>query len=134
MSVNKFVIAISLMALCCSPNCDWSGGEIREYGEFCNTEVNISVDEKDNFLKYEVRNKKGDVLIVQDMNISVVQSWGLFFDNKKNLWVFSSDVGTSVWERDSKGKYHNRAFYRELTKDDVPQELYESSLKRFLKQ
>jgi len=83
-------------------------------------------------LKYEVRDKKGDVLIVQNMNISVVQNWGLFFDDKKNLWIFSSDGGTSIWEKDSKGNHH-RAFHRQLTKDDVPQELYESSLKRFLK-
>jgi hypothetical protein len=96
-----------LIALCCSPSCDWPGGEIREFGKFCNGEVTITVDEKDNLLKYEVRNNKGDVLIVQDMNISVVQNWGLFFDSKKNLWVFSSDVGTSVWEKDLKGKYHN---------------------------
>ncbi len=127
------MLAFCIVIASCSPNCDWAGGEIRDFGTFCNSNFTIRVDEEDQLLKYEVTDSNGRSLIVQDMNISTIQNWGLFLDKKANLWIFSSDVGTSIWERNSDGKYYHRIFYRQATKEDVPPELYESSLRRFLK-
>ncbi|MFM7854925.1 MAG: hypothetical protein ACKO96_24100 [Flammeovirgaceae bacterium] len=125
---------IFVLQSCNEPACDWKGGEITDYGTYCNDDFKINVYEKDNYLKYEVRNKKEDVIIRQNVNISIVHHWGLFLDNDKNLWVFSSDIGDSIWKMDSlTGKYNNRIFHHWLTRDSVPSELYASSLRRFLK-
>jgi hypothetical protein len=118
---------------CDTTKCDWAGGEITGYGEYCNGQVNIKVYEKGNFLKYEVHSNGNELVIQQDMKISVFQRWGLFLDKKGNFWVLSSDVGISVWEKDTAtGQYRKRMFFSKLSKDDVPPELYESSLRRFL--
>lgn len=134
-TMEKFVFILILLAPSCKPqNCDWKGGEIIDFGIFCNNDFTIKVSEKDHYLKYAVHNKNGEIVIKQDMNISVIHHWGLFLDSNKNLWVFSSDVGDGVWELEkSTGIYRKRMFYHELTKDEVPQELFNSSLKRFLK-
>lgn len=105
-----------------------------DFGVYCDGELSIKVYAKDGYLKYEVYNKGDEILFCQDMNISIYQRWGLFLDNNKNLWVFSSDVGHCIWERDSgTGRYRKRTFYHQLSKDEVPEEIYESTLRRFLK-
>ncbi|WP_254091510.1 hypothetical protein [Dawidia soli] len=125
--------SLLLMMFMLTSNCDWTGGEITDYGEYCDGEFKISVYEKDNRLKYEVRNRNDELVIQQDMNISVFQRWGLFLDKKKDFWVLSSDVGISVWRKDpDTGQYRKHTFYHRLGKDDVPPELYASSLRRFL--
>ena len=131
----KYSFLIILVIFSCSnSNCNWAGGEILDFGEYCNGEFKINVFENDNDLKYEVRNKNNEIVIKQDMNISIHQHWGLFLDAKKNFWVFSSDVGDGIWEKDSAtGKYRKRMFHHWLTKEEVPQEIYDTSLKRFLK-
>jgi hypothetical protein len=73
------------------------------------------------------------VIIRQDMNISIHQHWGFFLDSKKNFWVFSSDVGDCIWEKDSAtDNYSKRVFYHKLSKEEVPKEIFESKLRRFL--
>jgi hypothetical protein len=118
---------------CSNPNCSWMGGEIVDFGEYCNGEIKIKVYEENSYLKYIVLNKNNDLVIKEDMNISIFQRWGLFLDKKGSFWLLSSDVGIYVWEKDSAtGRYHKKTFYHKLGKDDVPPELYESSLRRFL--
>jgi hypothetical protein len=132
----KKIIFFALLNItsCSNTNCDWKGGLIRDFGEYCTGELKVSVFEKSNDLKYEVRNSEGEIVIQQDMSISIYQHWGLFLDKKKNFWVFSSDVGTGIWERDKgTGRYNKRMFHHQLSKDEVPPEIYESWLKRFLK-
>lgn len=130
----KIILLILLVTTSCNDTeCNWKGGEIIELGEYCNDEVKIKVYEKNDYLKYMVLDKNNDLIIQEDMNISLFQRWGLFLDKKGNFWVFSSDVGDCVWKKDSTGRYHKTTFYHQLTKDEVPLELYESSLKRYLK-
>ena len=114
--------------------CDWQGGEITDFGTYCNYDIEIIVYEDGNFMRYEAWNKDGEMLFKYNKNISTIHHWGLFLDNDMNVWMFSSDVGGSIWEKDSLTKeYRNRVFHSFLTKDSVPDELYTSSLKRFLK-
>lgn len=128
------IILIILSIISCTNTCDWKGGEILNFGEYCNADVKIHVYEKNNFLKYEVHNNKGEIIIRDDVSISTFQHWALFLDSNKNFWVMSSDIGGFVWERDPvNNRYSKKIFYHELGKDDVPLEIYESSLKRFLK-
>ncbi|MDL5050859.1 hypothetical protein QQ054_33205 [Oscillatoria amoena NRMC-F 0135] len=128
------LVLIFVTQSCKESACNWSGGEITDYGTYCNGDLKIKVYEEDSYLRYEMRDKKDDVAVKYDMNISVVHHWGLFLDNDKNLWVFSSDIGDAVWKRDSlTGEYSKKIFHHSLTRDSVPSELYASSLKRFIK-
>jgi len=131
--MRKFMLLIILIIISCSSNCNWVGGEIVDLGKYCNSELKINVFRNGNYLKYEVRNNRDVIVIQQDMNISIHQHWGFYLDSKMNFWVFSSDVGTGIWERNSTtGQYSKRMFHHKLTKKEVPLELYESSLKRFI--
>lgn len=132
--MSKLALVILLvMTSCNASDCTWRGGEITDFGTYCNAQFRVHVFEEGNDLKYEVSNDKNEVLIRQDMSISVIHYWGLFLDEKGNFWVFSSDVGTAIWEKDStNGKYRKRVFNRELSREDVPNEIYMSSLRRFL--
>jgi hypothetical protein len=127
-----FVLIFAVQS-CKEPSCDWKGGEIIDYGTYCNNDLKIKVYEEDNYLRYEIRNSKDEIIIKNDMNVSIVQHWGLFLDNEKNLWVFSSDVGTGIWERDPlTGEYIKKIFHHKLTRDSVPSEVYSSAMKRFI--
>jgi hypothetical protein len=134
--MRLFVLGILILVIqsCKDSSCDWKGGEITDVGTYCNTDVLIKVYKEGNYLRYEVKNKKDSILIKSDENISVIQQWGLFFDSDRNLWVFSSDIGDSIWKRDSiTGKYNKKIFIGWLKKDSVPSEIFLSSMKRFLK-
>ncbi|NOS93403.1 MAG: hypothetical protein HOP30_15900 [Cyclobacteriaceae bacterium] len=134
MKINIAAILILALQSCSELTCDWSGGVITDYGSYCNNDLKIKVYEDSNYLRYEVLNQKGNVVIKTDMNISKFQRWGLFLDEQKNLWVLSSDVGDAVWKLDSStGRYNKKMFHYYLTKDSVPRELYNSKLKYFIK-
>ncbi len=131
----KLILLILFMTTtsCNNTDCDWPGGEITDFGEYCNGEIKIKVYEKNDYLKYTVLNKNNELILQEDMDISLFQRWGLFLDKKSNFWLLSSDVGIYVWEKDSAtGRYRKKTFYHKLGKDEVPSELYESSLRRFL--
>jgi len=132
---GKSIFAIAILVMSCqSSNCNWPGGAIVEYGNYCNSEFSIDVFEHNLELRYEVRDRDRNLLVKEDVSISVVQHWGLFMDNDGNFWVFSSDIGDCVWERiHGTRTYQKKTFDRPLTKIDVPVELYESPLRRFLK-
>jgi hypothetical protein len=133
MKIKILIATIFTIISCNRDNCNWQGGQIIEFGEYCDGELKIKVYQKNNDLHYEMRNSRNEVLVKQDMSISIYQHWGLFLDNKKNFWLLSSDVGIYVWEKDSvSGRYRKRTFFHKLRKDQVPPELYNSSLKRFL--
>jgi len=135
--IARMRLCILLLLIYASPSCKksrWESGEITNYGTYNNTDLKIKVYEENSYLKYEVRNEKNEVVIKNDDNLSVVHQWGLFVDDDKNVWVFSSDIGDAIWKRDTiTGKYAKRVFRDWLTRDSVPDELYASSLKRFLK-
>ena len=132
--MKNMMLFILCLTSCSNTSCNWTKGEIVEFGTYCNSEFGVKVYEKNNFLMYEVRNNDNEIVIEQDDNISVFHHWGLFLDNENNFWVFSSDIGIGVWKKDSiTGKYTKMNFDRKVTKDDVPKEIYESSLKRFLR-
>src|SRR5688500_17973920 len=101
MRLYGLVVLIFIVQSCKESTCDWKGGEVADYGTYCNNELKLKVSEEDNYLKYEVRNNEGAIVIKNDENISVVQRWALFLDKDKKLWVFSSDIGHSCWIRDS---------------------------------
>jgi len=129
------VILLALTLNSCNSQIgNWQKRGITRYGSYSIDSLTIDIYEENNYLKYELKDDKGKVLIENDMNISVYQSWGLFLDNERNLWVFSSDIGDAVWMRNpSTGIYAKKSFDHWLTKDSVPHEVYESDMKRFIK-
>jgi len=134
MKIYIMIILALVLNSCRSQTGDWQKKGITQYGNYSVDSLTIDVYEESNYLKYDVKNNKGEVLIENDMNISVYQSWGIFLDNERNLWVFSSDIGDAVWIRDRlKGGYTKKSFNHWLTKDSVPAEVYASSMKRFIK-
>jgi len=68
-------------------------------------------------------------MLQQDMDISIHQHWGFFLDSKRNFWVFSSDVGDGIWEKDSvTSKYYkcNNYFALKLEKSVLETDFFKS--------
>jgi hypothetical protein len=131
---QTYFVGYTFLAVCChNSKCDWPGGEIQDFGTYCNGELTIRVAQVNGRLMFSVLDADSNIIIQQNRNMSVYQHWGLFLDSSKNFWVFSSDIGHSVWEKDHKtGRYWERCFSRPLTRTDVPQEIYDSRFVRFL--
>lgn len=54
---------------------------------------------ENNFVRYKAYDGNGRTVITYDYNISTFQNWAFYLDEKKNFWVFSSDIGDSVWKK-----------------------------------
>lgn len=57
---------------------------------------------------------------------SEAMRWAFYWENDKTLWVFSSDIGTSVWKMKSDGKLSQEWVGRNPKLiESIPQELYD---------
>jgi hypothetical protein len=85
----------------------------------------ITVTEDSNSIVYYMLDWQGDTLITSDNHFSSTHKWALHFDQSKNLWVFSSDVGDICWELDSvNNEYLKHEFWGLLSKDSIPIEVW----------
>ncbi len=133
---NIAFLVVVVILVSCGNTCQSGKGEIVDLGVYCLDEkLGLEVYNEEGYLKYLVFNREDDKIIFEQTNdISIYTSWGLFFDNEGNLWVFSNDIGNSIWELDKqKNQYSQKFFSRQVFKSEVPQEIYESSLKKFIK-
>lgn len=51
-------------------------------------------------MNYLLQDSDGDTLIKSNESISTIQRWALYWDKNHNLWVYSSDIGSFIWQRD----------------------------------
>jgi hypothetical protein len=68
------------------------------------------------------------------MHFSHLMRWAAFWQDDDTLWVHSSDIGLSVWKRDSQHRFSQEWLYqRSHLVSDIPIELWDylpSSLRR----
>lgn len=129
-----FVLTIPFLISCGNQDTDWNGLAIHDFKSYTlpnNFKLFCFHDRYE--LKYILVDEIGELLIQTNERISIVHKWGIFVDKNYSVWVFSSDIGHSVWRRDINGEYRFEVFDRALFKTDVPPELNNSSLGYFIK-
>lgn len=132
MKKNWVGIFFLLSMSCITEYKDWSGGEISGYGIYYIDGNKITVDKKGGFLQYNVLGEKRDTLLHQVAYISSSQKWRLYWDTNNNkLWVFSSDIGHSVWEPNELSKFYTRKeFYGGINTDSLSKDVLQT-LRKF---
>ena len=78
----------------------WNGEGMIDYsGEFKTKSMFlIKVDDKDDIISFTVSNPKNEIVFKSIKEISNIHKWYLYWDDKNEvLWVFSGDIGSSVW-------------------------------------
>ncbi len=110
----------------CQQKQQWNGGAINKpgYYEF-HSEINISVNERNNLIEYSVESKDGSLTIPRK-SFSALHNWAFYLENDGTLWVFSSDMGHSVWKRNSQGIFKETAFDHYLSREEIPKHIYNS--------
>jgi hypothetical protein len=100
--MNKKPFLILSLTLFLLPRCvvkhdDWSGGLIKDFGEYILKKKGYILEVSNNkgLLHYSVRDSVGKAIITDSTDhISVYQKWAIFWDSKNNMWVASADIGT----------------------------------------
>jgi len=119
-------ITLVLLVSCKNENAgSWGGGKITEPGKYIYNDASlvIQIAIENGFVKYGLYNSEGVLLAKNDYRISTYQNWAFYLDEDLNFWVFSSDIGHSVWEKDLTRYYHH-TFEHKLRKDEVSEKLY----------
>ena len=94
-----FIIGLSLS--CRSKHPKWDGGIINEFGEYHVSKKKYIIDvySRDGLLNYSVKNIFGKRIILgPTYGTSTYQNWAMYFDKNNDLWIESSDIGTSLWK------------------------------------
>ncbi|MEO8516282.1 MAG: hypothetical protein ABI426_06040 [Flavobacterium sp.] len=101
---NKFlclsIIALTIFSCINKKNKIWNGEGIIDYsGEFKTKSMYlIKVDNDDDVISFTVSNEENEVIIKSTKGISNIHTWYLYWDDKSQvLWVYSGDIGSSVW-------------------------------------
>lgn len=83
----------------------WTGEGMIDYsGEFKTKSMFlIKVDNKDDIISFTVSNLKNEIVLKSTKEISNIHKWYVYWDDKNEvLWVYSGDIGSSLWsEQDS---------------------------------
>lgn len=92
------VIVLTIFS-CANKNADWTGnGKIDTTGQFkTNSKFVITVENINNIVSFSIRNPNNQIVFESTNEISNIHKWFLYWDdNNKALWVYSSDIGSSV--------------------------------------
>lgn len=106
---------------------NWNGGKIVEPGvyQLSDSSLTIHIFLENDFVRFEVDDEKGKTLIKYNYNISTYQNWAFYLDEQKAFWVFSSDIGHSVW-RKMGNAYLEYSFNHIPTRAEVPESVYQN--------
>jgi len=123
------IIIIGIFLSCGNKHPKWNGGMIKEFGVYYVSQKNYTIEvySRDGLLNYFVKNSSGKRIIIgPTYGTSIYQKWAMYFDKNNNLWIESSDIGTSLW------KYVGPDEYREidLSKEKQYLELMPKELKK----
>ncbi len=125
--MKKLLPVILILCSCTQESNKWNGGPITNKGEYIYNDNKITVYGKGHSLMYNMIDQYGDTLLQQDEQISMVHNWALHLDDEMNLWVLSSDIGHSCWERDSTtGEYSKHKFYGPIEKHSIPDDVFKT--------
>jgi len=93
-------------------------------------QLNIYVE--NNFVRYVLRDGRGNEKLRFNENISVFQEWGFYLDKNDTLWVFSSDIGNSLWVKNKKNDSYSEIIMDHLyNTSKVPQEIFRETRRFF---
>jgi hypothetical protein len=133
MKYSIFILTLFLFS-CLSNKGSWSGRKITSPGTYeVGPGISLEVFTEGSWVKYTVTNKKGDVIMKSSDGMSAHQKWAFYLDENKDLWVFSTDIGDSVWRRQPSGFYHHQYFNSFLSPDQVPPSVYQYCKEFFYK-
>jgi hypothetical protein len=115
------------MFSCVSTRENWEGGIITDVGKYEHQDYTVYVNDPNFLIEYYMLNGKGDTVLSANHKFNTFQSWALHLDKELNLWVFSSDIGHSRWQRDSlSGRYKEHEYWGEIPLDSIPKDVYET--------
>ncbi|WP_073131317.1 hypothetical protein [Chryseolinea serpens] len=129
--MRNLALSISILILaCCSRTggAAWKGGKITEPGtyELEDESLKIEVYLERNFVRYKAYDNEGRTVISYGYNMSTVQRWAFYLDEQRNFWVFSSDIGHSVWKKGTASSYFHDDIDHVLTRREVPKSVYDN--------
>ena len=106
-------------------------GLINDFGEYkISGGTILKVMDNNGLLDYQMLDKKGKVLFETYTPISLYHRWGMYVDDTKTLWVFSSDRGNYKWAMNTETGDYEASWLE--PNDIVPDEILKTELKRFL--
>jgi hypothetical protein len=127
---NLALSIIPILILACSgrTGAAWKGGKITEPGtyELEDESLRIEVYLENNFVRYKAYDNEGRNVISYGYNMSAFQRWAFYLDEKKNFWVFSSDIGHSVYKKGTASSYFHDDIDHVLTRKEVPESVYDN--------
>ncbi len=135
-------IVIITMVLSCRDNKykvvhSWGKGIVDSFGRYIdeNDGVTLNVYDEDGLLRYNLILHK-DTVLRSSENASIYQNWFLFLDDKKNLWVESSDIGLWVWVNNKNGyvKYDINSRPGDIKVPEQFFKLLPDALRKYIKQ
>ena len=95
------IIIIGFLWSCGNKHPNWNGGMIKDFGVYhvSQKHYTIEVYSRDGLLYYFVKNLSGKRIIIgPTYGTSIYQKWAMYFDKNNDLWIESSDIGTSLWK------------------------------------
>jgi hypothetical protein len=129
MKNKTMVVLMYFIFFTCKPavtEYNWNGGKIVKPGvyQLSDSTLSVHIFLENNFVRYKV-DQDDRTLIRHNYNISVYQNWAFYLDGQRNFWVFSSDIGHSVWRRMG-DTYVEYTFNHILTRAEVPDDVYQN--------
>ncbi|MDH5379346.1 MAG: hypothetical protein OEW75_00745 [Cyclobacteriaceae bacterium] len=123
--MNKIILFVFLCVGCNSIHENWKGGAIHNLGIYRTNDLEINVKETNGQVQYYMKTSKGDTLIKHYRSFSDFHRWALHLDKKLNLWVFSSDIGSSLWKKDSiMNRYTEHTFFGPIPEKSIPDDVW----------
>ncbi|ABQ05692.1 hypothetical protein Fjoh_2669 [Flavobacterium johnsoniae UW101] len=95
-----FMILLTMISCVKKENEQWKGeGKIDHIGEFKTKSMyTIKVENNDDIISFNVSDNSKHSVVTSTEGISNIHNWYLYWDDaNKALWVYSSDIGSSVW-------------------------------------
>jgi hypothetical protein len=82
----------------------WRGGIIKHFGTytFPKRDLELTIRKDKDLMDFELKNRKGKVLIHSPKNMTIYESWGIFLDSRNNFYLHSTDIGDFKWVRNKK--------------------------------
>ncbi len=110
-------------------------GVIFDPGDYrIDKKLDLKITSENGVLKYTIFSNGKERVASNDRVISSYQGWGFFVDEDKNIWVFSSDIGSCRWNFNARTEtYTQEWFNRKLYPHEVPAAIQKSPLKKYLK-
>ena len=83
--------------------------------EFINTDIFIeAIILSSGLLEYKIITSNGTKTYVATRTFNAMQKWGITVDGNGKVWIYSSDIGVGVWEKENEKDY---VYFDDLSKN-----------------